>query len=70
MQKLQSEVDELKDDIEEAQKQHHRLKVQRDSKSDTRKEMWRRTSESRPAAETLNPSVLVVNQVRINCRMN
>lgn len=41
MAKIQSELEQLKDSIEEAQKEHHRLKVQRDTKSDKRKEMWR-----------------------------
>jgi structural maintenance of chromosome 3 (chondroitin sulfate proteoglycan 6) len=44
MEKAQTELERLKEDIEEAQKEHHGLKTQRDAKQDKRKEMWRSTS--------------------------
>lgn len=59
MQKAQSELERLKDDIEEAQKDHHRLKVQRDTKQDKRKEMWRRASQF-----SVTPPVLEKRETR------
>ena len=57
MQKAQAELERLKDGIEEAQKDYHGLKGQRDTKQDERKEMWRRAS--RPLWLAKKPAYLL-----------